>query len=206
MLINILFVCVCVRACVCVCVCVCECVLSCVLLFVTTWTVAHQAPVSHRLIQARTGSGLSFSLPGDLPDPGNEPKSPASSTFAGAFFGFPCGSAGQESTCNAEDLGSVPGLGRSPGEGKGLPTAVFWPREFHRLYSPWGYKDSDPTQRLSLHFFITGPPGSPNILFQFSSVAHSCLTLSDPMDYSTPGLPVYHQLPEFYPNSCPLSR
>ena len=36
-------------------------------------------------------------------------------------MGFPCGSAGQEYTCNAEDLGSIPGLGRSPGEGKGYP-------------------------------------------------------------------------------------
>ena len=36
------------------------------------------------------------------------------------FLGFPCGSAGKESTCNA-DLCSVPGLGRSPGEGKGYP-------------------------------------------------------------------------------------
>ena len=34
-------------------------------------------------------------------------------------------------------------------------------------------------------------------LFQFSSVAQSCLTLCDPMDCSTPGLPVHHQLPEF---------
>ena len=33
--------------------------------------------------------------------------------------GFPCGSASKESACNAEDLGSIPGLGRSPGEGKG---------------------------------------------------------------------------------------
>ena len=32
-----------------------------------------------------------------------------------------CGSAGKESTCNAGDLGSIPGLGRSPGEGKGHP-------------------------------------------------------------------------------------
>ena len=32
---------------------------------------------------------------------------------------------------------------------------------------------------------------------QFSSVAQSCLTLRDPMDCSTPGLPVHHQLPEF---------
>ena len=34
---------------------------------------------------------------------------------------FPCGSAGKESACNAGDLGSIPGLGRSPGEGKGYP-------------------------------------------------------------------------------------
>ena len=35
--------------------------------------------------------------------------------------GFPDGSAGRESTCNAGDLGLIPGLGRSPGEGKGYP-------------------------------------------------------------------------------------
>ena len=33
-------------------------------------------------------------------------------------LGFPCGSAGKESACNAGDLGLIPGLGRSPGEGK----------------------------------------------------------------------------------------
>ena len=37
------------------------------------------------------------------------------------FLGFPCGSAGKESTCNVGDLGSIPGLGRFPGEGKGYP-------------------------------------------------------------------------------------
>ena len=37
------------------------------------------------------------------------------------FLGFPGGSAGKESACNAGDLGSIPGLGRSPGEGKGYP-------------------------------------------------------------------------------------
>ena len=37
------------------------------------------------------------------------------------FLGFPCGSAGKESACNAGDPGSIPGLGRSPGEGKGYP-------------------------------------------------------------------------------------
>ena len=35
--------------------------------------------------------------------------------------GFPCGSAGKESACNVGDLGLIPGLGRSLGEGKGYP-------------------------------------------------------------------------------------
>ena len=37
------------------------------------------------------------------------------------FLGFPCGSAGKESTCNVGDLGSIPGLGRSRGVGKSYP-------------------------------------------------------------------------------------
>ena len=37
------------------------------------------------------------------------------------FRGFPSGSAGKESTCNTGDLGLIPGLGRSPGEGNGYP-------------------------------------------------------------------------------------
>ena len=36
-------------------------------------------------------------------------------------LGFPCGLAGKESACNVGDLGSIPGLGRFPGEGKGYP-------------------------------------------------------------------------------------
>ena len=37
------------------------------------------------------------------------------------FVGFPCGSAGKESACSVGDLGWIPGMGRSPGEGKGYP-------------------------------------------------------------------------------------
>ena len=37
------------------------------------------------------------------------------------LLGFPSGSAGKESACNAGELGLIPGLGRSPGEGKGYP-------------------------------------------------------------------------------------
>ena len=36
-------------------------------------------------------------------------------------MGFPGGSGGKESACNAGDLGSIPGLGTSPGEGNGYP-------------------------------------------------------------------------------------
>ena len=49
---------------------------------------------------------------------------PASSLPVGCpivDMGFPSGSAGKESACSAGDLGSIPGLGRSPGEGKGYP-------------------------------------------------------------------------------------
>ena len=49
------------------------------------------------------------------------------------IMGFPCGSAGKESTYNVVDLGSNPGLGRSPGEGKGYP--LQYSGEFHGLYS-----------------------------------------------------------------------
>ena len=46
--------------------------------------------------------------------------------FPQPYLGFPCGSGGKESACNVGDLSSICGLGRSPGEGKGLPTPVFW--------------------------------------------------------------------------------
>ena len=53
------------------------------------------------------------------------------------YQGFLCGSSGKEFARNAGDLDSIPGLGRSSGE-------------FHGLYRPWGHKESDTTERLSL--------------------------------------------------------
>ena len=41
--------------------------------------------------------------------------------YSGMFQGFPGGSDGKESACNAGDLGLISGLGRSPGEGNGKP-------------------------------------------------------------------------------------
>ena len=52
-------------------------VLSCVRLFATPWTAAHQAPLSMRFSRQEYWSGLPFPSPGDLPDPGIEPRSPA---------------------------------------------------------------------------------------------------------------------------------
>ena len=66
------------------------------------------------------------------------------------FLGFPCGSAGKESACNAGNLVSIPGVGKIPWRRERLPTPVFWPGEFHGLYSPWCCKESDTTEWLSL--------------------------------------------------------
>ena len=51
------------------------------------------------------------------------------------IYSFPCGSAGKESACNAGDLGSIPALGRSPGEGKGYPQATHFSILAWRI--PW---------------------------------------------------------------------
>ena len=57
--------------------------LSCVRLFMTLWTVAHQAPPSMEFSRQEYWSRLPFPALGDLPDPGIEPLSPA---LAGDFF------------------------------------------------------------------------------------------------------------------------
>ena len=45
-------------------------------------------------------------------------------------------------------------VGKIPWRRERLPTPGFWPGEFHGLYSPWGCKESDMTERLSLFTFI----------------------------------------------------
>ena len=63
-------------------------------------------------------------------------------------MGFPSGSEGKESACNAGDLGSVPGSGRSLGGGHGNPLQYSILENPHRQkslagYRPWGRKESD---------------------------------------------------------------
>ena len=105
-------------------------------------------------------------------------------------------------------------------------TILLLPRESHgqrslASYSLWSCKESDTADRLSLllcHFCINFIPRFPPCCrpwghkqsdtteHQFSSVVQSCPTLCNPMDCSTPGLPVHHQIPGVCSNSCPLSQ
>ena len=62
-------------------------------------------------------------------------------------MGFPDSSVGKESACKAGDLGSIPRLGRSPGEGQGYPLQ-YSGLENYSLYSPLGCKELDMTERL----------------------------------------------------------
>ena len=70
-----------------------------------------------------------------------------------ASLDFPGSSAGKESVCNAGDLGSIPGLGRSPGEGKGYPL------QYSGLENSvdsivHGVAKSRTSERLSLYFWL----------------------------------------------------
>ena len=63
--------------------------LSCLVVsdsFSTPWTAAHQAPLSMGFSRQEYWRGLSFPIPGNLPDPGIKPMSLESPTLAGGFF------------------------------------------------------------------------------------------------------------------------
>ena len=117
--------------------CMCAKVPQSCLTLCDPWTVALQAPLSMGFSRQEYWSGLPCSPPGALPDPGIEPPSFMSPALPGSLYqqrrlgghsicyclkmGLPGGSEGKASACSAEDLGSIPGLGRSPGEGNGNP-------------------------------------------------------------------------------------
>ena len=120
-----------------------------------------------------------------------------------------CGSADKESTCNAGDLGSIPGLGRSLAEGKGYPL------QYSGLENPMDcivHGVTDNWTRLSdLHFHFqiidkswenkeSSYHSNKCMIFrsdQIRSVTQSCPTLCGPMNLSTLGHPVHHQLLDF---------
>ena len=69
-------------------------------------------------------------------------------------MGFPVSSVGKESACNAEDLGLIPGLGRSLGEGNGYPFQ-YSGQENSMDCIVHGIAESNTTERLSLSLSIT---------------------------------------------------
>ena len=74
-------------------------------------------------------------------------------------MGFPDGSDGKESACNAEDPDSIPGSERYPGEGNGysfrvLACGIPWTERNLAGYSSWGPKELDMTERLTLSHFL----------------------------------------------------
>ena len=79
------------------------------------------------------------------------------------FLGFPCGSAGKEFACNVGELGSIPGLGGSPGKGKGYPL------QYSGLENSMdcivhGVTELHMTERLSLSLFLQLPaPKTPAV-------------------------------------------
>ena len=137
--------------------------LSHVQLFATPCTVALQAPPSMGFSRQEYWSGLPFPSPGDLPNPGIKPRSPAlqADTLTSeppgkprnrlptpVFLGFPDGLAGKKSACNVGNLGSIAGLGRVPGGGHGNPLQYSCLENPHGQrslagYSPWGHKELD---------------------------------------------------------------
>ena len=117
--------------------------LSHVWLFATPWTVACQAPLSMGFSRQEYWSGLPFPLPGDLPDSGIKPASPLFPARQADFLPVePKGSKDCNGNSlkisraslvaqlvknprrNAGDLGSIPGLGRSSGEGKTTHSSI----------------------------------------------------------------------------------
>ena len=80
---------------------------------------------------------------------------------------FPGGSNGKASACNAGDLGSIPGLGRSPEEGNGNPL------QYSRLENPMDEKSWDQTRQRIIkqrHYFADKGPSSQSYGFSSSHV------------------------------------
>ena len=85
---------------------------------------------------------------------------------------LPFSSGGKESTCSVGDLGLIPGLGRSPGEGKGYP--LQYPGLENSMdYSPWGRKESDMVEQFLLCRAFTWPPGWVKALFLTFDLVYS---------------------------------
>ena len=74
--------------------------------------------------------------------------------FITLIRGFPGGSDGRESPCNSGDLSLIPGSGRSPEEGNGKPLQYSCLENPMAGYSPWGHKEVDMTEQLTLSLYF----------------------------------------------------
>ena len=81
--------------------------------------------------------------------------------------GFPGASTGKDSAMQETWVQSR--VGKTPWRRERLSTSVFWPEEFHGLYNPWGHKELDTTERLSLSLWSFGFSFYP--LFEFQQRA-----------------------------------
>ena len=93
-------------------------------------TRARQAPLSTGFSRQEQWSGLPCPPPGDLPNTGIEPTSPAAPILQAdsllyIYVGFAGGSDSKESTCNAGDPGLTPGVRKIPWRREWQPTLVF---------------------------------------------------------------------------------
>ena len=111
---------------------------------------------------------------------------------------FTCGSAGKESACNAEDRGSIPGLGRSPGEGKGYPLRYSGLENSMDCIVNGVTKSQ--TQLSDFHFhFLSHCLCEIHLCCESEvkvKVAQLCLTFYDPIDYTVHGI-LQARIPEW---------
>ena len=91
------------------------------------------------------------------------------------LLSFPGGSYSKELTCNVGDLGLIPGLGGSPGEGIGYPLPYSGLEnfmEFHGRLQSMGHKESDTTKKLSLFCLIGLKKNEIWVLFYYFLLPH----------------------------------
>ena len=126
--------------------------LSRVRLFATPWTVAHQAPRSMKFSRQEYWSGLPFSSPGDLPNPGIEPRSPA----------LQAGALPSESPVASDSFATPWTVAHQAPLLMGFPRQEYWsglPFPSPRDLPDPGIEPASPA--LAGGFFTTEPPGKP---------------------------------------------
>ena len=145
--------------------------LSHVRLLATPWTAAYQAPPSMGFSRQEYWSGVPLPSPSprlkvDLKRICLQCRRPWFNSWVRkiswrkdklptpVLLGFPCGLAGKESACNVRDLGSVPGLGRSPGEEKGYALQYSGLENSMDCMVHWVTKSQ--TQLSNFHFTFKG--------------------------------------------------